>query len=263
MGPETVEKNAAPPVESIDRALVALTVLAAAGPDGLTLGQLAERLGVHKTTVHRALAALRYRDFVTQDPGSASYRLGAAAVTLGDGYLAGDNLAAALHPALVALAGELDELVHLGVLAGTQIVYLDKVEPDRPVRVWSAVGRRMPAVTTALGRAMLMDRGLPREALAPYLAGAGASDGGGRSTNWFAGILAVARERGFASECEENEPGIACVALPLERAGSPVAAVSVTAPRERMSDERMVEVADAFRRVLPPLLPPGLTVRPA
>lgn len=256
-----MEKNAAPPVESIDRALVAMTVLSAAGPDGLTLGQLAERLGVHKTTVHRALAALKHRDFVTQDPGSGTYRLGAAAVTLGDGYLAGDNLAAVLHPALVALAGDLDVLVHLGVLAGTQIVYLDKVEPDRPVRVWSAVGRRMPAVTTALGRAMLMDRGLPPDALAPYLAGAPADRG--RTKDWFAEVLAAARERGFASECEENEPGIACVALPIERAGSPVAAVSVTAPRERMPDERMLEVAAAFRRVLPPLLPPGLTVRAA
>ncbi|MBN8881143.1 MAG: IclR family transcriptional regulator [Salana multivorans] len=253
-----MEKDAASPVESIDRALVVLSQLAAAGTDGLSLGQLADRLGVHKTTVHRALAALRFRDFVAQDPGSGLYRLGAAAVTLGDAYYAGDNLAASLHPALVALSREVDELVHLGTLAGAQIVYLDKVEPDRPVRVWSAVGRRMPAATTALGRAMLMDRGLSAEALAPYLAADGS---GGLSGDRLADVLATARARGFASECEENEPGIACVALPLERAGAAVAAVSVTAPRERMSDERMAEVADDFRRVLPRLLPPGLVVR--
>lgn len=252
-----MEKDAASPVESIDRALVVLAELASAGTGGLSLGQLADRLGVHKTTVHRALAALRFREFVTQDADSGTYRLGAAAVTLGDSYYAGDNLAASLHPALVALSREVDELVHLGTLAGAQIVYLDKVEPERPVRVWSAVGRRMPAATTALGRAMLMDRGLSTEALAPYVA----STGGGADR--LADVLDAARARGFASECEENEPGIACVALPLERAGAAVAAVSVTAPRERMSDERMAEVAADFRRVLPRLLPPGLTVRGA
>lgn len=286
-----VEKDAASPVESIDRALVVLVELAAAGTRGLTLGQLAERLGVHKTTVHRALAALRFREFVAQDAESGAYRLGAGAVTLGDAYYAGDNLAAALHPALVALAQDLDELVHLGVLTGTQIVYLDKVEPERPVRVWSAVGRRMPAVTTALGRALLASRVPTRAALAPYLLGPdGAArpdgEGGGRTTGdravgsrttgdravgnrttgdratdraWDA--MARVSTDGYAYEIEENEPGIACVAVPLVRAGAAVAAVSVTAPVERMTRERMGEVATRMRAVLPELLPPGLAVR--
>lgn len=249
-------------MESIDRALVALAELASAGAGGLTLGQLAERLGVHKTTVHRALAALRFREFVTQDPDSGVYRLGVAAVTLGDAYYAGENLSVALHPALVALSRDVDELVHLGTLTGSQVIYLDKVEPERAVRVWSAVGRRMPAATTALGRALLMDRDLSPEALTSYLAGTSLADGSRTSADGqLAAALATARERGFASEREENEPGIACVALPLERGGRAVAAVSVTAPRERMPDERMAEIADAFRRILPPLLPPGLTMR--
>lgn len=163
-----VSGEAPAPVESIDRAMQVLIALARAGTEGLALGTLSDRLGLHKTTLHRALAALRFREFVVQDAESGHYRLGAAALTLGDDYYAEDHLAVAVHPALVALAADVDELVHLGVLAGTSIVYLDKVEPQRPVRVFSAVGRRIPAAHTALGRALLLDRVTNQEALAPY-----------------------------------------------------------------------------------------------
>jgi len=237
------------PIESVDRALQVLTTLAEAGPRGLVLADLAARTGVHKTTVHRTLAALRQRDFVTQVPGGA-YALGGAAVALGETYLAGDNLAVLLHPALVALSQEVAELVHLGVLVGTEVVYLDKVEPDRPVRVWSQVGRAIPAARTALGRALLAFRGTDRAALARYVAPADAA------RVWAA--LESARTTGRAVEDQENEPGIGCVAVPVLRGGVPVAAVSVTAPVERLDDERVVEVHARMRAVLPPLLPAGL-----
>jgi len=237
------------PIESVDRALQVLTTLAEAGPRGLVLADLAARTGVHKTTVHRTLAALRQRDFVTQVPGGA-YALGGAAVALGETYLAGDNLAVLLHPALVALSQDVAELVHLGVLVGTDVVYLDKVEPDRPVRVWSQVGRAMPAARTALGRALLAFRGTDRATLARYAAPADAA------RVWAA--LESARTTGRAVEDQENEPGIGCVAVPVLRGGVPVAAVSVTAPVERLDDERVVEVHARMRAVLPPLLPAGL-----
>jgi len=237
------------PVESVDRALLVLTTLAEAGPRGLALADLAARVGVHKTTVHRTLAALRHRDFVTQAP-DGTYALGGAAVALGETYLAGDNLAVLLHPALVALSRDVAELVHLGVLVGTEIVYLDKVEPDRPVRVWSQVGRTIPAVRTALGRALLAFRGTDRAALAGYAAA------GDVDRVWAA--LEAARATGRAVEVEENEPGIGCVAVPVLRGGVPVAAVSVTAPVERLDDDRVAQVHARMREVLPPLLPAGL-----
>src|SRR5690606_11699846 len=164
------------PVEAVDRALLVLEALADAGPAGLGLAELAARLDVHKTTVHRALAALRFRDFVAQDPTTGLYVLGGAAAGLGESFFGEENLPALLHPALVALCAQTAELVHLGVLSGAQVVYVDKVEPERAVRVWSAVGRRMPAVTTALGRALLASRGASREVVERYteLAGGGA-----------------------------------------------------------------------------------------
>ena len=150
------------PVESVDRALLALQALAKAGARGLSLAELASSLALNKTTIHRALAALRFRGFVTQDAASGAYLLGPSSTQLADDFFSDENLPVLLHPALVALSGVAGELVHLGVLSGTHVVYLDKVEPERSVRVWSAVGRRSPAVTTALGRALLAYRGTDR-----------------------------------------------------------------------------------------------------
>lgn len=247
------------PIESVDRALLALQALAEAGASGLTLAELAGKLDLNKTTVHRALAALRFRSFVSQDPRSGRYVLGPSATALSEAFFNDDNLPILVHPALVALSAAAGELVHLGVLNGTQIVYLDKVEPERSVRVWSAVGRRNPAVRTALGRAILAFRGTDQAALAGYLE-AGAQDSAKVPVDdahvWR--VLESARVTGYATENQENEPDISCVATPLLRDGSAIAAVSITAPAERMSAERVEWLYGQMRQVLPPLLPDGL-----
>ena len=239
------------PLESVDRALAILELVAAAGPSGLALADISSRLGVHKTTVHRSLAALRHREFVAQDSLTGVYSLGARAITLADPYLAGDGLATLLHPALTALSRDVDELVHLGVLSGGSVVYLDKVEPERAVRVWSAVGRRSPAAKTAMGRALLAARVTSKAALAGYVEGVDVDP----ELVW--SELEAARSRGYATEWEANEPGIACVAIAILRDGSPIAAASVTAPLERVTG-RDGEIYQRMRAVLPPLLPLGL-----
>ena len=244
------------PVESVDRGLLTLQALARAGARGMPLADLAGTLGLNKSTVHRALAALRFRGFVTQDPASGAYVLGSAATQLSDDFFGDENLPVLLHAGLVALCGVADELVHLGVLDGTHVVYLDKVEPERSVRVWSAVGRRRPAVTTALGRALLAFRGADRTMLAGYVRAAG--DGAGVDVDHVWQVLERARATGYATEDEENEVGISCVAVPLLRSGSAVAAVSITAPAERMTADRVATLHAQVLEVLPPLLPAGL-----
>lgn len=261
MQDETGAGGAAPtsPVESVDRALRTLDAVAATGAAGTTLAELSAALGVHKTTVHRSLAALRHRDYVAQDPQTGRYGLGPAAVRLADRYFAEDDLPARLHGTLVALCAATDELVHLGVLAGVQVVYLDKVEPERPVRVWSAVGRRNWAATTALGRAMLAFRDTPRVMLDGYVRAVeppARVDG-----DHVADELSRARRLGYAREVQENEPGIACLAVPLLRGGTrPVAALSITVPADRMTGERMIRLHEHILAVVPPLLPDGLTL---
>lgn len=237
------------PLGSVDKALLTLDALARAGAGGLALADLAAQVGANKSTLHRTLAALRHRGYADQRPDGA-YTLGPAVLSLGAAYLAEDNLPGLLRPALEALRDEVDELVHLGTLAGQEVVYLDKVEPQRPLRVWSAVGRRIPVATTALGRALLA--ATPDDGTEP------GADGAPDAT--LRDALAAARERGYATETEENEPGIACVAVALLRAGRPVAAVSITAPVERMTGPARDARVGALRDLLPRVLPTGLTV---
>ncbi|GIJ00413.1 IclR family transcriptional regulator [Sediminihabitans luteus] len=245
-GPSGNVSGAAPgsPLGGVDKALAALDALAPAGRGGLALAELATRLDVNKSTLHRTLAALRHRGYVDQDQ-DGRYLLGPAALALSAAYLRDENLPALVHDALRALCAEVDELVHLGVLAGDHVVYLDKVEPARPVRVWSAIGRHVPAASTALGRAMLAHR--PGSHVRPDDAGS---------------PVERALARGWAQEVEENEPGISCVAVPLLRAGHAVAAVSVTAPAERLDARRRAEVARTLVDVVAPRLPATLTLPP-
>lgn len=256
------------PLGSVDKALLTLDALARAGAGGASLARLAAEVGANRSTLHRTLAALRHRGYAEQDDAGA-YRLGPAVLALSTAYLAEDNLPALLQPALETLRDEVDELVHLGVLAGTEVVYLDKVEPQRPLRVWSAVGRRIPAATTALGRALLAASPADDADLARFVAAAGAAspDPGttagttrGTTTERLRTALDDARAHGYAAETEENEPGIACVAVALLRAGRPVAAVSITAPVERMTGRARAARVSALRELLPAVLPTGLAV---
>lgn len=238
----------APVVESIDRALTLLVELAGHGSSGATLATLAAGAGLNKATAYRALSTLRRRGFAVQDEAGA-YAIGPAALALGEDAYGPRALAHDLHPALTALSAATNELVHLGAFEGDAVTYLDKVEPDRAIRVWSAVGRTMPAADTALGRALLAARELTPAQLAAYAGVAGADH--------LAAAVARARERGYATEDEENEPGVACLGVAVLRGTRPIAALSVTTVAATLTTAREAELVAAIRRVVPPLLPAG------
>lgn len=246
------------PIGSVDKALRVLEELATAGPRGRSLAALSERTGINKPTIHRTLAALRHRGFARQQSADGWYALGATAVRLSAAYHEDDHLPQLLHPALVALCSRTDELVHLGTLLGNQVTYLDKVEPSRSVRVWSTVGRSTPAASTALGRAMIAYHGPDRSSMAWYCAALPAGSTVDETRLWE--IMQLTLARGYAVENQENEPGISCLGVPLLRGGVPVAAVSVTAPADRMNAHRLRELARIVPSVLRELLPDGMSL---
>ncbi|MBZ2196366.1 IclR family transcriptional regulator [Occultella gossypii] len=246
------------PMGSVDKALLVLTDLSAAGPRGRSLADLAEAVSVSKSTLHRTLAALRFRHFVAQDPVTGWYRLGAAAIDLGATFIEGDNLPALLHPMLESIRDSFDELCQLGVLDGPDVVYVDKAEPAHAIRVWSAVGRRIAALTTALGRALLAAGEVDRRVLG-RLAPPARFTPEEVQRSWEA--VVNARLDGYAVERGESEPGIGCVAVAILRARRPVAAVSVTMPLDRL-EHQIPELGRRLRRVVEAELPGSLTLPP-
>ncbi|MGB7961443.1 MAG: IclR family transcriptional regulator [Propionicimonas sp.] len=248
----------APRVEAVDRALQLLMALADAGLDGASLADLAESVQLNKSTAYRALSTLRLRGFATQDGANGFYRLGPAAFELGDRAYAPHNLAQALHPALVALSRASDELVHLGVLAGDEVLYVNKVEPERAIRVWSAIGQRVPVASSSMGRALLAARNVPDQALGGYLRNLPPD----RQVTPERLLDSVnrARGRGYAVELGENEPDVACIGTAIMRGTTAVAAVSITALATRMTEQRQRELAGLIVSEVGPLLPHGLSL---
>ena len=257
---DSVDPESAPRVEAIDRAITLLTTLAQLGPEGAGLAELCERAGVNKSTAYRALATFRARGFAVQ-LANGNYALGPAATGLADRFLGGENLVAHLHPALVELSREAQELVHLGGWEGEDVVYLDKVEPKRAIRVWSAVGQRVPAATSALGRALLAARDIPEDRLGVYLRNLPPERA--ISQDQLSKVVRRARRLGYSTENEENEPGVACIGLALMRGDDAVGAISITSVSSRMGPDRRKELVALARRVLPPLLPEGISLSSA
>lgn len=250
------EPSSTSPVGSVDKALVLLDVLGQAGPEGLMLREITAASGLNKGSIHRLLRALAHRGYAEQDPADQRYRLGPTPLALVHSFRGAENLPALFAPALAAVSLRSRELVHLGRLEGAEVVYLDKVEPERTLRVWSRVGSRAPAARTALGRALLAADGVTGAGLAPYAEAVGPSIPLPRLQE----IIEQTRRRGWSLEIEENETGIACVGAALTRPEGHSVAVSITGPLERMGQRRRTELAQLLREELAGLSPAGFEV---
>ncbi|MFE9764228.1 IclR family transcriptional regulator [Streptomyces sp. NPDC005808] len=234
-------------VEEVKSAARVLEVLELLGQDGarLSLAEMASAMSVPKSSLHAILRTMQARRWVDVDASGTRYSLGLKALLTGTAYLEGDDVTSLAGPVLDALAEETGEAVHLGRLDGTNIVYLAKRESRHALRMYSAVGRRLPAHATALGKAVLcqydpaeVQRRLdwPLERLTPDTV---------VEPDALLGQLARTRLRGWAVDDGENAVDIRCVAVALGVAPDGGDAISCSAPRSRMDDARMEEVAQA------------------
>ena len=146
------------PVKSADRTLDVLEALASGAS---SLSELSARLGIPKSSLHSILRTLDHRGWVDADASRSTYSLGMNALLIGSSYVDQDPTVIRTSEALDRLAAETGETVHLARLELPDVVYLAKRESTHPLRMFSAIGRRLPAHSTALGKAMLAE--LPDE----------------------------------------------------------------------------------------------------
>jgi DNA-binding IclR family transcriptional regulator len=223
--------------QGVDRVADVLEAFLWLGPE-LGISELARGIGLPKATTHRLLASLRKREFVTHDAATRRYRLG---MRLGElGAVAGASMTWLVEakPELEALAHEAGETVHLAVLEDDQVLYVDKVESDRSLRMPSQVGRRLPAHCTGVGKALIAfipevrlmaiidRRGLPRFTAHTIT-----------DPVKLRAELEVVREVGYATDNEEIEDGLRCIAAPVrDQNGNVIAAISIAGPSSRLPD---------------------------
>jgi IclR family acetate operon transcriptional repressor len=233
-------------VESVDRALRLLQELAGHG-SGVTLSELASTTGLPKSSLHRTLEALQERGFATQrDDGR--YLLGAELLRIAFEFHDRLDLRVLLRPTLERLRTTLNETVHVGVLDGPDVVYIDKLEPTRPLSLTSKIGGRNPAHATAVGKALLAWTYPTQASVTEWIRRDGPLVRRTPRTIVDAGQLAreLARVRadGFSKDMEESEPGVRCLATPVFFGGPvPVAAISLSAPKDRLPTRLMPDVA--------------------
>jgi DNA-binding IclR family transcriptional regulator len=235
------------PIESVDNALRILLLLGERSE--LRLTEVAEFLGVASSTAHRLLAMLQYRGFVRQDARSKAYRPGTALTGVAFAILQRFDVRETLRPFLERLHGELEETVHLGILDGTTVRFIDAIESPKAVRVGSRLGRSMPANCTSTGKAILSELSLEDlHRLDPGEELEGLTSNSIRTRTELEFELDAVRRRGYATSNEESEESVYSVAAAFPAGRSPVGlAMNVAVPVIRMSRTDMRRMGELLR----------------
>jgi IclR family transcriptional regulator, acetate operon repressor len=242
------------PVTSVDRALRILTAIGEA-PRGLSLDELWGRLRIPKSSLHRILAALKYRRFVSQPEPGGAYFLGTELLATAFRFHDMLDVRALIHPLLARLTSELNETTHMAVLDGAEVVYQDKIEATHSIKLSSVIGGRNPANATGVGKALLAWTYPTDEALRAWAALFGPlptpTQRTVASVSKLAEQLAEVRHRGYALDIEENETGVRCAAVPIFLGRtSPAAAVSITVLGARAEHPRLAELGQYLSRTV-------------
>lgn len=216
----------------------ALNIMEAVADGATRLGDLAEAVSLTRSTTHRLAAALVDRRYLGLIPG-VGYHLGPKLLELGFQAKDQTNLPKAARPHLEKLAHRSGDAVHLGVLDGHHVLYLDKIPGSRRVEFRSRIGEREPVRSTGLGKALLLDgdEKIWREF---YNAGGRWNPEFEVDIDTWLGRMRDYAKRGLAYDLEENEDRVRCVAAPVRNAsGEIVASISVASAAQYMSDDRM------------------------
>jgi DNA-binding IclR family transcriptional regulator len=243
------------PVKSADRTLEILEALGSS-PERHSLGDLARMLSIPKSSLHAILRTMAQRGWVETDPTGLRFGIGMRALLVGATYVESDDVAARVQPVLDWLNVETDETTHLGRLDGADVVYLAKRESTHPLRMYSAIGKRLPAHATALGKAMLATYSDAQvaEILPATLARLTPHTITGMDE--LLAELADIRSRGYTVDHEENSENIRCFAVSLGTAAPATDAVSVSVPTFRLSEDTEQRIIEMLGEVNDRLLTP-------
>jgi IclR family acetate operon transcriptional repressor len=236
-------------VRAVDRALDILLCFTQEKPV-LSLTEIADEVGISKSTVHRLLATLESKRFLIRDSVTGRYHLGFRFLEMASQVLEDVDQKWAL-PYLQNLTEECGETVDLAVLDDDHVIYLQVVESNQRVKLAATRGQRLPAFCTATGKAFLAN--LPEEKLQKIL-----SSGLTRYTEKTLLVLEdlkmdldQTRRRGFAISEQEYEKDINAVAAPILSAdGYPIAAIAIAGPSFRLPRERMLALGQTIQKVI-------------
>ncbi|MBA3950718.1 MAG: IclR family transcriptional regulator [Rubrobacter sp.] len=235
-------------VQSLERALDILEVLGRSDGE-LGISEIGLSVGLANGTVHRLLSTLTRRGYARQVSDSRKYTLGPRAITLASSSR--ERLGPLARPFLRELMEVSRESANLAALDRNSVVYIEQVPAPRMVRMFTEPGNRVPAHASGTGKVLLAFQ--PPEALKAMLGRSGLA----RFTphtitdmDRFLEELELIRERGYATDYEEIEEGVRCVAAPVSGVeGRVVAAISISGPAGRLEGDRLEEIVPQIKRI--------------
>jgi len=240
-------------VPAISRALDVLEFLGANQTVPFT--EIHSRLGFPKSSTFQLLSTLESRGYVRRSGGGSRYELGLRLFELGNLAVSRLNIRRESLPILRELASTTNQTVHIGILDGTEGVYLAKVESSRPIRLHSWEGKRIPLHSSSMGKVLLAWKSV--EQLSEILAHAELPKNTLRTITdreELKAHLHMVRARGWALDDQENEPDIRCLGAPVfDIEGNVIAAVSISGLVTQASDDAipgmLALLLEAARRI--------------
>jgi DNA-binding IclR family transcriptional regulator len=222
-------------VDSISRALRVIELLVREPSGALGVSEVAEHLGVGRSTAHQILTTLVLHNFAEQDRQSSRYGLGMAVLEAGAVALDRARLGVSLVPALEHLASLVGEVASIGVLSGTRALLVYRTRSDAVLRVDLRAGSLLPLHNTATGLVLLAwleerQRGelIDQLALSEH------------DRDVLQHELALTLERGYAIQCDTSYPGISAIAAPVwgGRTGMVVGSLALNGPSVRFTPDK-------------------------
>ncbi|WP_351234301.1 IclR family transcriptional regulator [Streptomyces sp. NPDC002133] len=230
-------------VQSVDRAVSVLESLARHGEAGVT--EIADELGVHRSTAFRLLGVLENRGLVAQAKDRGKYYLGAGVLRLAGAAAVRLDISQQGVPLCRELADELGETVNIAVLDGSAAVNIAQARGHASVTTYNWLGRRTPLHATSSGKVLLAHG--PATVRDEVLTGGleRFTERTVTSPQALRKQLAATTERGFATAVEELEIGLNAVAAPVRgHDGAVLGALSTSGPAYRLGEDRLPGLAD-------------------
>lgn len=200
--------------------------------DEMSLSEMARRIGVSRSSAFRLVHTLQRLGYLEREDETKNYRLGARVMSLGYSFLASKDIAELARPELQRLRAQTHCSTHLGILDGAEVIYIARFAAHKPVSAMIAVGARVPAHATTMGRMILAHK--PAAYVKEHFGGralATFSDQTPRTLEALLSALEGDRRRGYVISHSSFEAGIASIAAPLfDAKGEVIGAINVSTP---------------------------------
>ncbi|MEH7081709.1 IclR family transcriptional regulator [Neobacillus drentensis] len=223
-------------VQSLERALTILNKLSEY-PDGIQITRLAEQVGLTKGTLHRLLSTLSNMNYVVKDEETDKYKLGLQVLFLSRNLLNQSNIVTIAKPFLEKLVQEVNETVHLCIEDRGEVIYIDKIESNQTIRMYSRIGSRAPMYRTAVGKILLSDMSPDKfEDIVSNITFIPKTPTTITSKEELIKEIEMVKLQAYALDNAENEEVLRCIASPIyDHKGKIVASFSISGPNNRVT----------------------------